>query len=115
MCRYLLRRCDNEPAPWSTSNIGDGPWEEDLPGEAYAELEADDAIDVLRVGMGSVEGQPPHWSYTRGAWGWAKPPPEAALKKSKNPLTSLQKQKRSVCFLCISTLALQFLPGLFGR
>lgn len=104
VCRYLLRRCDNEPAPWSTANIGDGPWEEDLPDDAYEELEADDAIDVVRVGIGSAEREQPHWAYTRCTWGWARPPPEGVAKKPKNALTGLQKQKRSVRTLSLAHL-----------
>eukprot|EP00892_Ulva_mutabilis_P004491 jgi/Ulvmu1/2413/UM133_0014.1 len=112
VCRYLLRRCDNEPAPWSTANTGDGPWEEDLPEDAYEELEADDAIDVLRVGINSAEAEQAHWAYSSNAWGWAKPAPEAAVKKAKNVLTGLQKQKRTAernlaacgCELCKAVL-----------
>lgn len=96
VCRYLLRRCDNEPAPWSASNIGDGPWTEDLPADAYTELEADDAIDVVRVGSDGSEFEQPHWAYKDSSWGWARPAPELAAKKPKNALTVLQKQKRTV-------------------
>lgn len=95
VCRYLLRRCDNEPAPWSASNIGDGPWTEDLPADAYTELEADDAIDVIRVGSDGSEFEQPHWAYKDSSWGWARPAPELAAKKPKNALTVLQKQKRT--------------------
>ena len=91
MCRYLLRRCDNSPAPWDAGTVGDGPWLDDLPPEATEELENDQ--DVHRS-----KGQL-FWDYDKeqGAWRWMRPAPVAAVKtaQARKP-PSLKKEENAV-------------------
>ena len=76
MCRYLLRRCDNSPAPWDSGTVGDGPWDEELPEEATEELK--NGQDVHEP-----KGQP-FWDYDtkEASWKWIRPAPVAAERKA---------------------------------
>ena len=90
MCRYLLRRCDNSPAPWDAGTVGDGPWTDDLPPEATEELEH--GQDVHRS-----KGQP-FWDYDKeqAAWRWMRPAPVAAVKTAQaGKPPSLKKEENA--------------------
>jgi E3 ubiquitin-protein ligase UHRF1 len=91
MCRYLLRRCDNSPAPWDSGTVGDGPWLEDLPEEATEEMK--EGQDVHKP-----SGQP-HWDYdaTEGLWKWVRPAPVAAEKKAVVRKPTSKREAASVC------------------
>jgi hypothetical protein len=101
VCRYLFRRCDNEPAPWTAADAGDGAWrEDDLPEDATAEITR--CPETV-----TYAGSSPHWDYDaeKGAWGWARPPPaaaggggERAPKRGATLLESLRKDVRVVRF-----------------
>ncbi|CAI9275241.1 unnamed protein product [Lactuca saligna] len=65
VCRYLFVRCDNDPAPWTSDEIGDRP----RPLPVIKELkEATDITD--RKGL-------PSWDYDeeKASWLWKIPPP----------------------------------------
>lgn len=65
VCRYLFVRCDNEPAPWASDEIGDRP----RPLPKINELKG--AIDVTER-----KCQPAwDWKEEEGVWGWVKPQP----------------------------------------
>jgi hypothetical protein len=71
VCRYLFRRCDNEAAPWSAADTGDGPWEEDdLPEEAVAEIAS--CTEAVYYA-----GADPAWGYDmkKRRWGWLRDAP----------------------------------------
>lgn len=75
VCRYLFVRCDNEPAPWSMDEAGDGV-RLAVPPEAAAEIAA-----AVESGEEVYEmGENPFWDFDPAteAWGWAKPPPAPA-------------------------------------
>ncbi|KAH6821234.1 Zinc finger RING family protein [Perilla frutescens var. hirtella] len=65
VCRYLLVRCDNEPAPWTSDEHGDRPRK--MP--VIAELE--EALDFY------AREESPSWDYdeVECCWKWKKPPP----------------------------------------
>ncbi|KAK1438112.1 hypothetical protein QVD17_03915 [Tagetes erecta] len=67
VCRYLFVRCDNDPAPWTSDEIGDRP----RPLPSIEELKS--ATDVTeRKGT-------PSWDYDeqKACWLWKVPPPES--------------------------------------
>ncbi|KAK9800861.1 hypothetical protein WJX73_001980 [Symbiochloris irregularis] len=70
VCRYLFRRCDNEPAPWVSDEAGDGPWEAELPAEALKDMKA-------AKGAVHTMSKDPWWDWNEGkqTWGWARDPP----------------------------------------
>ncbi|XP_076885558.1 E3 ubiquitin-protein ligase ORTHRUS 2-like [Bidens hawaiensis] len=72
VCRYLFVRCDNDPAPWTSDEIGDCP----RPLPVIKELK--DASDVTER-KGS-----PSWDYDeeKACWLWKIPPPVS--KKQNN-------------------------------
>ena len=97
VCRYLFRRCDNEPAPWcSASDTGDGPWAaEALPDEATAELaRATEAV--------THPAAAPAWDYDAATarWGWATappvPPPAPGRAAPDTPVQAALKHVRTV-------------------
>ncbi|KAK8970437.1 E3 ubiquitin-protein ligase ORTHRUS 2 [Platanthera guangdongensis] len=66
VCRYLFVRCDNEPAPWTSDEIGDRP--RDLPDIEELKLATD--ITARKEG--------PAWDYNEKlGWGWTKSPPQS--------------------------------------
>ncbi|XP_076892668.1 E3 ubiquitin-protein ligase ORTHRUS 2-like [Bidens hawaiensis] len=72
VCRYLFVRCDNDPAPWTSDEIGDCP----RPLPAIKELK--DASDVTeRKGSPSRD-----YDEEKACWLWKIPPP--ASKKQTN-------------------------------
>ena len=111
VCRYLFRRCDNEAAPWSGADAGDGPWaEDDLPEEAVAEItRCTEAVHYA--------GANPSWAYdaAKREWGWTKAPPVAApaarkgaSKAALTPVAALTKEVKAVRpALCPATLAVR--------
>lgn len=105
MCRYLLRRCDNSPAPWDSGTVGDGAWSEDLPEEATKEMK--NGKDVHKP-----KGQP-FWDYVpdEEAWKWVRPAPVAAEKKAYVKKPTAKKEENAVCTLsscaCSSVTTLQ--------
>ncbi|KAL2972618.1 hypothetical protein AAZX31_14G003700 [Glycine max] len=88
VCRYLFVRCDNEPAPWTSDEIGDRP--RPLP-----------KIDELKGAVDVTERKgDPSWDYDvgpeKGCWLWKKPPPESKKPvdiKSENGTTIRVKRK----------------------
>ncbi|KAH7444630.1 hypothetical protein KP509_02G085800 [Ceratopteris richardii] len=65
VCRYLFVRCDNEPAPWTSDQVGDRP----RPLPEISELK--DAIDLTERKV-----QPAwDWKEEEGVWGWVTSPP----------------------------------------
>eukprot|EP00798_Chlamydomonas_sp_ICE-L_P016484 gene16484-22708_t len=91
MCRYLFVRCDNAPAPWTTSDDGDSVRLQ-IPKEAAAEI---------KLAAGKVFSMPdkPYWDYLpeEKCWGWAKPPPESqqtggGTQGSAGPAKMLKKR-----------------------
>ncbi|KAI3713927.1 hypothetical protein L1987_72515 [Smallanthus sonchifolius] len=67
VCRYLFVRCDNDPAPWTSDEIGDRP----RPLPSINELE--NATDVTE------RKATPSWDYDeqKVCWLWKIPPPES--------------------------------------
>jgi hypothetical protein len=90
MCRYLLRRCDNTPAPWDSGTVGDGPWTDDLPAEATEEMK--NGKDVHKP-----KGQP-FWDYEKneGQWKWVRPAPVAAEKRVSVKKPTAKREESSV-------------------
>ncbi|TYG92113.1 hypothetical protein ES288_A11G004300v1 [Gossypium darwinii] len=82
VCRYLFVRCDNEPAPWTSDEHGDGP----RPLPAIPELKK--ATDVFE------RKESPSWDFDEedSRWKWKKPPPP-----SKKPVNAadLEERKRA--------------------
>ena len=91
MCRYLLRRCDNSPAPWDSGTVGDAAWKDDLPPEATEEMKRGKDVHESK-------GQP-FWDYDKeqAAWRWMRPAPVAAVKtaQARKP-PSLKKEENAV-------------------
>ncbi|KAI3759564.1 hypothetical protein L6452_07463 [Arctium lappa] len=81
ICRYLFIRCDNEPAPWMTSDNAHG----DLPRVVPDVPELREAIDVCE------REETPSWDFdeVEACWVWKKPPPP-----SKTSITNGVAQKR---------------------
>ncbi|VFQ60876.1 unnamed protein product [Cuscuta campestris] len=107
VCRYLFVRCDNEPAPWTSDDIGDRP----RPLPDVKELK-NGAVDITeRKGA-------PAWDYDeeKGCWLWKTPPPASRIvnceydedgnvvKKSKRtakkPSVKERLLKEFSCILC---------------
>ncbi|MBA0621372.1 hypothetical protein Godav_007007 [Gossypium davidsonii] len=74
VCRYLMVRCDNAPAPWTSDVHGDCP----RPLPAIKELER--ASDITE------RKESPSWDFDEadGCWKWMKPPPMSRKKEKKN-------------------------------
>jgi E3 ubiquitin-protein ligase UHRF1 len=76
VCRYLFVRCDNEPAPWSSEEVGDRPdarpWEGEVPAPAAAEIAA--AVGPVHAGPAVTDSW---WGWDGSAWGWTRPPPDS--------------------------------------
>ncbi|KAM0002855.1 putative [histone H3]-lysine(4) N-trimethyltransferase chromatin regulator PHD family [Helianthus debilis subsp. tardiflorus] len=72
VCRYLFVRCDNDPAPWTSDEIGDRP----RPLPNIKELK--EATDVTE------RKSPPSWDYDeeKGCWLWKIPPPDSRKRAS---------------------------------
>ncbi|EPS68062.1 hypothetical protein M569_06710, partial [Genlisea aurea] len=70
VCRYLLVRCDNEPAPWTSDEHGDRPREVPLVPELSK------AVDLFE------RKEIPSWDYDEegSCWKWKKPPPPSEAK-----------------------------------
>ncbi|CAJ1971620.1 unnamed protein product [Sphenostylis stenocarpa] len=111
VCRYLFVRCDNEPAPWTSDECGDGPCEL-LP----MVDEVEDATDITE------RRDKPSWDYdeVQNCWLWKKPPPESrkpidigsgegtsSRGKRKAKKASVQKKllKEFGCQLCRKVLS----------
>ncbi|PPR98127.1 hypothetical protein GOBAR_AA22546 [Gossypium barbadense] len=73
VCRYLMVRCDNAPAPWTSDVHGDRP----RPLPAIQELER--ATDITE------RKESPSWDFDEadGCWKWMKPPPKSRQKEKK--------------------------------
>jgi hypothetical protein len=103
VCRYLLRRCDNSPAPWDSSAVGDGAWEEELPEEATKEMKG--ARDI-HWPCGN-----PHWGFdgqTR-RWGWLKSAPVSKEKAAETRKPSIKHEETLVHpskFMCMLALVM---------
>ncbi|KAJ4890635.1 E3 ubiquitin-protein ligase ORTHRUS 2 [Raphanus sativus] len=81
VCRYLFIRCDNEPAPWTSDELGDRP----RPLPDIPELKK--AIDLFE------RTETPSWDFdeAEGRWKWMKPPPA-----SKKPVSVLDPEERKM-------------------
>ncbi|KAI5061530.1 hypothetical protein GOP47_0024035 [Adiantum capillus-veneris] len=85
VCRYLFVRCDNEPAPWTSDQIGDRP--RPLP-----------KIPELKEGVDLTErkAQPAwDWKEEEGVWSWVNPPP-ASRKTEENGSGSRSGSRKSL-------------------
>ena len=99
VCRYLFRRCDNEPAPWSGAEAGDPAWaEDDLPDEATAEIAR--CSETV-----TYAGDAPAWDHdaAEGRWRWVREPPAPAAAKAgrkggggKSAVEAAAAEKRAV-------------------
>ncbi|GBG69429.1 hypothetical protein CBR_g4123 [Chara braunii] len=70
MCRYLVVRCDNAPAPWLSDEQGDRP----RPLPVVPELKA--AQDITqRKGQAAWD-----WKEDQQEWGWVTPPPRSRFE-----------------------------------
>ncbi|PPD92957.1 hypothetical protein GOBAR_DD10093 [Gossypium barbadense] len=83
VCRYLMLRCDNAPAPWTSDVHGDCP----RPLPAIKELER--ASDITE------RKESPSWDFDEadGCWKWMKPPPMSRKKEKKNGEPSAASRK----------------------
>lgn len=85
VCRYLFVRCDNEPAPWTSDQIGDRP----RPLPKISELK--DAVD-----LSERKSQPAwDWKEDEGVWGWVNPPP-SSRKTEENGTGHKQGSRKSL-------------------
>lgn len=113
MCRYLFVRCDNEPAPWSSEESGDKPFdvEKDIPEAALQEMALADKDKVY-----TMEKNPWwDWNEEKKAWGWAKLPPESQAatpgnspaKAARKKITEQERALRDMkCGICKNVLRL---------
>ncbi|KAH1062960.1 hypothetical protein GLYMA_02G309100v4 [Glycine max] len=110
VCRYLFVRCDNEPAPWTSDEIGDRP--RPLP-----------KIDELKGAVDITERKgDPSWDFDeeKGSWLWKKPPPESkksvdikaedgttirVKRKAKNVSVKERLLKEFGCQICRKAMA----------
>ncbi|VVB00233.1 unnamed protein product [Arabis nemorensis] len=83
VCRYLLVRCDNEPAPWTSDEHGDRP----RPLPDIPELEK--AIDLYE------RKESPSWDFDEadGRWKWVKAPPASKLAMNPEGRKNMRKSK----------------------
>ncbi|CAG9464762.1 unnamed protein product [Pedinophyceae sp. YPF-701] len=83
MCRYLLVRCDNEGAPWTTQegpNLPLAQW----PKAARAEMDRIMAKELAEAcDVESLDPKEEHWGFEDGKWGWVRTPPAAPVKKAR--------------------------------
>ncbi|KAL0054420.1 hypothetical protein WJX82_008650 [Trebouxia sp. C0006] len=89
VCRYLFVRCDNEPAPWSTEDVGDSAWGAELPA---------DAVHDMKEAKGTIyeTADQPWWDWSgdKKEWGWARPPP-VSQKSGGEPDTPKKLRKKA--------------------
>ncbi|KAA6428294.1 MAG: E3 ubiquitin- ligase ORTHRUS 2-like [Trebouxia sp. A1-2] len=109
VCRYLFVRCDNEPAPWSTEDVGDSAWGAELPA---------DAVHDMKEAKGTIyeTADQPWWDWNadKKEWGWARPPP-VSQKSGGEPDTPKKLRKKAseqeralrefMCKLCSGVLS----------
>ncbi|CAN8321824.1 unnamed protein product [Cochlearia groenlandica] len=113
VCRYLLIRCDNEPAPWTSDEHGDRP----RPLPNIPELK--EATDLF------VREESPSWDFdeAEGRWKWMKTPPASrravnalnpeerktmrkAIKASQNNTIREKLLKEFSCQICKQAMSL---------
>ncbi|OIT06598.1 e3 ubiquitin-protein ligase orthrus 2 [Nicotiana attenuata] len=84
MCRYLFVRCDNEPAPWTSDELGDMP----RPLPEIPELE--EALDIFE------RTRSPSWDYDEeeGRWKWKKPPPPSQQRVTEGSSTDGKRARK---------------------
>lgn len=94
VCRYLMRRCDNSPAPWDSGTAGDGEWLQALPAHATQEMEGGQDIHL-------PQGQP-YWDFDVGRqlWQWARSPAVGKDKATPHRKPSAQQEVTSVRYRC---------------
>ncbi|KAL0024465.1 hypothetical protein WJX77_007093 [Trebouxia sp. C0004] len=109
VCRYLFVRCDNDPAPWSTEDVGDLAWGAELPA---------DAVHDMKEAKGTIyeTADQPWWDWSadKKEWGWARPPP-VSQKSGGEPDTPKKLRKKAseqeralrefMCKLCSGVLS----------
>lgn len=95
VCRYLMRRCDNSPAPWDVGAVGDGPWLQDLPAQATEEIKRGQDIHYPQGA--------PYWDYDvkERQWVWTRSPPVDKGPAQRKP--SAQQKETSVCCSLLCT------------
>eukprot|EP00803_Ostreobium_quekettii_P004869 evm.model.scf_2802.1 EVM.evm.TU.scf_2802.1 scf_2802:4569-18339(+) len=86
VCRYLFTRCDDTPAPWSSSDDGDKPMDE-LPEAVVADLKHAEGRVFKMM-------ESPYWGYNPGEkkWGWLRPPAPTRYTNSGNCKPTQRKQ-----------------------
>ena len=95
ICRYLMVRCDNEPAPWIDDDHGDRP----RPTPKLNPEHLEGALDVRE--RPTDGGKAPAWDWNEETerWGWKRAPPASGKVKTTKPkLTHAQKLMRE--FAC---------------
>lgn len=108
MCRYLFVRCDNAPAPWSSDESGDKPWD-----MSTLELKLPKkALNELKKAKGKVYQMTdtPYWGWDQisDQWGWLKTPPESQKLKATSGKCGSRKRasekeralREMTCGLC---------------
>ncbi|XP_024993871.1 E3 ubiquitin-protein ligase ORTHRUS 2-like isoform X2 [Cynara cardunculus var. scolymus] len=94
VCRYLFVRCDNDPAPWTSDEIGDRP----RPLPIIKELK--DATDVTE------RKSSPSWDYDEKAcWLWKIPPPGSRKHAESRDVevgTNIKKVRRKTQMMSVS-------------
>lgn len=87
VCRYLLIRCDNDPAPWTTDDHGDRP--RPLP-----------CIPELKQATNITERkQSPAWDYDEqlGRWTWVRPQPPSKKAPGEYDDEGRKIKKKTKC------------------
>ncbi|KAI7724728.1 LOW QUALITY PROTEIN: hypothetical protein M8C21_004605, partial [Ambrosia artemisiifolia] len=95
VCRYLFVRCDNDPAPWTSDEIGDRP----RPLPTIKELK--EATDVTE------RKTPPSWDYDeeKACWLWKIPPPESRKRANTGNVgegTQIRTVRRKTHIMSVS-------------
>eukprot|EP00891_Asterochloris_glomerata_P000428 jgi/Astpho2/428/gw1.00011.32.1_t len=108
MCRYLFRRCDNEPAPWSVEDVGDKELSKEPPVEAAAEIKQAKGTVYQTVNDAWWD-----WSEDKQEWGWSREPPVSqqrggdpnSPKKIRKKISEEQRALRDMaCLVCKGVL-----------
>ncbi|KAA8542048.1 hypothetical protein F0562_023200 [Nyssa sinensis] len=113
VCRYLFVRCDNDPAPWMSDELGDRP----RPLPVTPELKR--ATDITE------RKESPSWDYDEeeSCWMWKKPPPHSkkrvttrnaeeekmvrrTIRKAHNMSVKEKLLKEFSCLLCQKVMTL---------
>ncbi|XP_057970299.1 E3 ubiquitin-protein ligase ORTHRUS 2-like [Malania oleifera] len=113
VCRYLFVRCDNDPAPWTSDELGDRP----RPLPVIGELKR--ATDLTE------RKESPSWDYDEeeACWKWKKPAPlsripvdakdpagrkrsREATRRTQNMIAKQKLLKEFSCLICCKVMTL---------